>query len=109
LNSFLALLDGEACNGDQLCVAERAEYSGTAEPIGEPTQRLCIFNLEGATERFWVGLEGLQSNVSIKDSIGCVLLCETTYLNVVGAHPSFFAPRQGKWLNRAIPHVSHNI
>jgi hypothetical protein len=46
VNSFLALLDGEA---DQLCVAERAEHSGTAEPIGEPTQRLreCTKGLQG--------------------------------------------------------------
>jgi hypothetical protein len=30
---FLALLDNEAGNADQLCVAERAEHCGTAEPI----------------------------------------------------------------------------
>jgi len=36
-------------------------------------------------------LEGFQSNVSIKDSIRCVLLCEATYLYMVSAHPSSFA------------------
>jgi hypothetical protein len=91
VNLFLALLDSEAGNADQLCVAERAEHCRAAEPSREQTQGLSIFNLEGATERFRVGLEGLQSNVSIKDSIGCVLPCEATYLNIVGAHPSSFA------------------
>ena len=62
---FLALLDGEAGNADELGVAERAEHCRTAEPIREPTQRLCIFNFESAAERFRVGLEGLQPNASI--------------------------------------------
>jgi hypothetical protein len=82
---FLALLDSKADNADELCVAERAEHCRAAEPIREQTQRLSIFNLEGATERFRVGLESLQSNVSIEDS---VLPCEATYLNVVVGHPS---------------------
>ena len=49
---FLALLDSKADNADELCVAERAEHCRAAEPIREQTQRLSIFNLEGATERF---------------------------------------------------------
>ena len=65
MSSFLALLDGEAGNGDQLCVAERAEYCRTPEPIREPTQRLFIFNLESASERFGVSLESLQSDALI--------------------------------------------
>jgi hypothetical protein len=80
---FLALLDSKADNADELCVAERAEHCRVAEPIREQTQRLSIFNLEGATERFRVGLESLQSNVSIED---CVLPCEATYLNVVSVN-----------------------
>ena len=86
MSFFLALLDNEASNADQLCVAERAEHCRTAEPIREQTQRQSIFHLEGATERFRVGLEGFQSNFSKKDSIRCVLLYEATYLNMVGAH-----------------------
>jgi len=65
VSSFLALLHREAGNGDQLCVAEGPEHRITAEPIREPTQRLCIFNLESATERFRISLEGLQPNAPI--------------------------------------------
>jgi hypothetical protein len=49
---FLAQLGSKADNADELCVAERAEHCRAAEPIREQTQRLSIFNLEGATERF---------------------------------------------------------
>jgi hypothetical protein len=80
-----AVYVSKADNADELCVAERAEHCRAAEPIREQTQRLSIFNLEGATERFRVGLESLQSNVSIED---CVLPCEATYLNVVVGHRS---------------------
>jgi hypothetical protein len=62
VGSFLALLDGEASNADELCVAKRAEHYRTPERIREPTQWLFIFNLEGASERFRVSSEGLQSD-----------------------------------------------
>ena len=96
MSFFLALLDSKADNADELCVAERAEHCRVAEPIREQTQRLSIFNLEGATERFRVGLESLQSNLSIQRGIGCTLLYEATYLNVVGPHsrPFLRSPRQ---------------
>ena len=37
-------------------------------------------------------MQGFQSNVPIKDSIRGVPLYEATYLDMVGAHPSSFAP-----------------
>src|ERR1700694_1674774 len=86
MNSLLALLDREAGNGDQFPVAERSEHRRTAEPIREPTQRLGIFNLKGATERFRIDSESLQSNISIQGRISRIDLRQAPYLDVNCTH-----------------------
>src|SRR5258708_1839304 len=82
MSHFLAALDCEGGDGDQLLVAEHAEHRRVAEALREPTQRLGIFKLKGAAKRFRVGRECLQSNISIPDGIGCIGLRQAPYLDV---------------------------
>ena len=98
VSSFQALLDGEAGNADQLCIAARAEHIGTAKPIREPTQRLCILALKSATERFRARLEGLLPNMPIRTASTCARR-RISMLSVIIIRP--LQPELG-----IIPHMS---
>src|ERR1700737_3645675 len=102
MSFFLALLDCESGDGDQLRVAEYAEQYRTAQPGREPTQRLGSFNLKGFTERFRISSESLQSNISILDGISCIDLRQPPYLDVSCTHVSSSAdvPEQQPLLSR---------